>query len=203
MPCLLSALLVSPALWAGKLSFTIANNLDGGEFDSAELSVSSGGSYRRSVDVGGTFYFNEKPQQQNFNLLSLDIFSSLESVQEYNYLFAVGVRFFALTADLKPAGIRDEDFSYGTMPGIDVGYRFTTSVPTLLLLSFDYAPDIIVGGKLEDMLISNLFYEVMFTPLVITHVSYRYGKARFSPPDVPRTTEHFERSIGVGIKIRY
>ena len=56
---------------------------------------------------------------------------------------------------------------------------------------------------MEDLLISNLLYEIMFTPIVITHVSYRYGRAQFSSQDVPATTENFERSIGLGIKIRF
>lgn len=192
----------SPA-WAGKFYFTLGNNLDTDRFDSVEISLSSGGNYASSVDIGATYYFNQKVEQESFNLLSLDIFSSLEAVQESNFLFTAGVRLFVMTADLKPEQESDNDFSYGVLPGIDIGYRFPTAVPSILLLSFDYVPDIIAGGKLEDMIISNLLYEIMFTPIVIAHTSYRYGKATFAAEEVPETTEDFENSIGIGIKIRF
>ncbi len=189
--------------WAGKFYFTLGNNLETDQFDSVELSVSSGGNYANSLDLGGTYYFNQKADQDAFNLLSLDVFSSLEAVQEYNFLFAAGIRPFAMVADLKPANEGDNDFSYGILPGFDLGYRFPTTIPTVLLLSVDYVPNIIAGGNLDNMLIANLLYEIMFTPIVITHVSYRYGKASFNVEDVPETTEDFENSIGIGIKIRF
>lgn len=190
--------------WAGKFYFTLGNNIDTDEFDSVELSASSGGNYASSLDLGVTYYFNQKAEQSNFNLLSLDIFSSLESVQEYNFLFAAGIRPFIMTADLKPANEEDNNFSYGVLPGFDLGYRFPTTIPSVLLLSFDYVPNIIAGGDLANMLITNLLYEIMFTPIVITHISYRYGKASFNTAEkVPETTENFENSIGIGIKIRF
>ena len=200
---LVVVLFLSPSVWAGKLYVTIANNIERGEFDSFELSLSSGGNYATPLDIGGTYYFNKKPNQSNFNLLSLDVFSALESVQEYNFLLAAGIRFFGITADLKPANEEDNSFSYGLMPGIDIGYRFRTPIPTVLLLSVDYAPDIITGGKVDDVFISNLLYEIMFTPIVITHISYRYGKADFPQPGIFKTTQDFENSIGLGLKIRF
>ena len=191
-----------PSAWAEKISITLANSLDEGKFDSVEFSFSSGGNYATSLDIGGTYYFNQKSDRESFQLLSFDIFSSLEAIYEYNVLFAAGIRFFGVSADLTPAA-ESNNFSYGLMPGIDVGYRFSTPIPTVLLFSMDFAPDIITGGDVDGMFIANLLYEIMFTPIVIGHVSYRYGESQFPYPDIPRATKKFENSIGLGLKIRF
>ena len=60
--CLLLLFFLSPVAWAGKLYFTIADNLDSNEFDSAELSISSGGSYTTSLDLGGNLLLQSEAE---------------------------------------------------------------------------------------------------------------------------------------------
>ena len=194
---------LSSVTFAGKLYVTLANSLEEGTFDSFEISASSGGNYATSLDAGGTYYFNQKPQQDSLHLLSLDLFSSLENVQEYNVLFAAGIRLFGINVDPEPESDDDNNVGYGLMTGVDIGYRFPTTIPTVLLLSVDFSPDIITGGDIDDVFISNLLYEIMFTPIVITHISYRYGEVSFPHPDVPQATNKFENSVGFGLKIRF
>ena len=174
--------------WAGKFYLTIGDN-------SAEFSLSSGGNYASTVDLGGTYYFNGK----GYNLLSFDVFSSLDSIQEYNFLFAAGVRLFYINSK--------SGSSYGLMPGIDLGYRFETPIPTILLWTLDYGPNLLMGGAFNEIIQTAILYEIMFTPIVIGHVSYRHGTIEF---DSSRgRTPHqeyvrtFENTLGLGIKIRF
>ena len=186
--------------WAGKFYFTIGYNFDKSDFDSAEFSMSSGGNYASTVDLGGTYYFND----DDFRILSFDVFSSLDSVQEYNFLFAAGVRIFALSADLELDG-KENDVSYGLMPGLDLGYRFETPIPTILLWTLDYSPNLLVGGDLTELIQTAILYEIMFTPIVIGHISYRYGTTDYDLGDdkAPDHVRNFENTLGLGIKIRF
>ncbi len=186
--------------WAGKFYFTIGYNFDKSDFDSAEFSMSSGGNYASTVDLGGTYYFND----DDFRILSFDVFSSLDSVQEYNFLFAAGVRIFALSADLELDG-KENDVSYGLMPGLDLGYRFETPIPTILLWTLDYSPNLLVGGDLTELIQTAILYEIMFTPIVIGHISYRYGTTDYDlgTDKVPDNVLNFENTLGLGIKIRF
>lgn len=199
----LFSLLATTNAHAGKFYFTLGYNFDSSEFDSAEISVSSGGNYASSVDLGGTLYFNNK----GFQLISFDVFSSLDSVQEYSFLFAAGVRVFYAGVNYKePDGDRkiDED-SFGLMPGIDVGYRFETAIPTVLLWTFDYAPNLLTSGDLEELIQTGVLYEVMFSPVVIGTVSYRYSTTSFNKEVeyTPSAITNFENTLGLGIKIRF
>ena len=187
---------------AGKFYFTFGYGLDSNEFDFAEISLSSGGDYASTVDLGGTYYFNK----YGMRLLSFDVFSALDSVQEYNFLFAGGVRVFFLGAELNEDPDQRDQSSLGLMPGIDLGYRFETAIPTVLLWSFDYAPNLLTLNHLEDLIQTNVIYEVMFTPVVICQVSYRYGTASFDEQragPIPKEIRKFENSIGLGLKIRF
>lgn len=194
--------------WAGKFYFTLGYGLDKSEFNSAEFSLSSGGNYASTVDLGGTYYFNI----DNLKVLSFDVFSSLDSIQEYNFLFAAGVRVFLISADASIEGAdlenniignKKNDFSYGLMPGFDIGYRFETRIPTILLWSLDYGPDLIVGGNLEEIIQTAIFYEAMFTPIVIGHLSYRYGTTKYHLSETREEVGKFENTLGLGIKIRF
>ena len=194
----LALLFVSPLAHAGKFYFTLANNPERGGFNSAEFSLSGGGAYTGTVDLGGTLYLNA----ENLRYLSFDVFSSLESVQQTGFLFAAGAHIFALEAEHKGPPELERAFSYGISAGFDMGYQFPTGIPTVLLWSFDYAPDLLTGGELEELILSSILYEVKFTPIVIGHVSYRYGRGEFSE-SVPDEISQFENSIGLGIKIRF
>ncbi len=194
--------------WAGKFYFTMGYNFDKSSFDSAEISLSSGGNYASTVDLGGTYYFND----DDFRLLSFDVFSSLDSVQEYNFLFAAGVRVFALGAtpyplnsDPQKSDPKESDVSYGLMPGLDLGYRFETPIPTVLLWTLDYSPNLLTGGKLTELIQTGILYEIMFTPIVIGHVSYRYGTTDYDLGEdkAPDHVRNFENTLGLGIKIRF
>ena len=143
-------------------------------------------------------------------LLSFDVFSSLDSVQDYNFLFAAGVRVLLLSANFEQAGGEggkgSRQTAFGLMPGMDMGYRFETRVPTVLLWSLDYAPNLLTSNQLEEVLQTGLFYEIMFTPIVIGSLSYRYSTASFSrnlDASVPDSIRKFENTLGLGIKIRF
>ena len=173
--------------WAGKFYLTVGDN-------SAEFSISSGGNYASTVDLGGTYYFNGN----GYSLLSFDVFSSLDSIQEYNFLFAAGVRVFYINSKFGS--------SYGIMPGIDLGYRFETSVPTILLWTLDYGPNLLTGGSFREIIQTAILYEIMFTPIVIGHISYRHGTIDYDSSrgeDPPGYVSTFENTLGLGIKIRF
>ncbi|MCH9665680.1 MAG: hypothetical protein K0U41_07500 [Gammaproteobacteria bacterium] len=203
---LVSAMIFSSSAYAGKFYFNLGYNFDESTFSSAELSLSSGGNYASTVDLGGTYFFNSKGMQ----LLSFDVFSSLDSVQDYNFLFAAGVRVLLLSANFEQAGGEggkgSRQTAFGLMPGMDMGYRFETRVPTVLLWSLDYAPNLLTSNQLEEVLQTGLFYEIMFTPIVIGSLSYRYSTASFSrnlDASVPDSIRKFENTLGLGIKIRF
>lgn len=200
----ISALLLSSVANAGKFYFTLGYDLDGGGFDSAELSLSSGGNYASTVDLGGTYFFNNKGTQ----MISFDVFSSLDSVQESGFLFSAGVRVVGFAADFEKAeedGPNEQQSGFGIMPGLDTGYRFGTRVPTILLWSLDYAPNLLTTHMIDEIIQTGIFYEIMFTPIVIGSISYRYGTASFRDLDVkvPDRIKKFENSVSLGIKIRF
>ena len=181
---------------AGKFYFTLGTNIAQGGVDSIETSLSSGGNYASTVDLGGTFYFND----ENFRLLSFDVFSSLDGVQQSNFLFAAGMRIFLM--DVNYESVLASRLRYGIAAGLDLGYRFSTAVPSALIWSFDYAPNLLTGPDLRELIQSSILYELMFTPIVIGVVSYRYGVVDFDV-NLPARVSRFENSIGLGIKIRF
>ncbi len=196
------AIMFSSAAFAGKFYFTLGYSLDEKEFSSTEISLSSGGNHASTVDLGGTYFFNNKGIQ----LISFDVFSSLDSVQDYNFLFSAGVRVLGLSADFGKAGGDNVKHSgLALMPGLDMGYRFETRIPTILLWSLDYAPNLLTTNKIDEVLQTGIFYEVMFTPVVIGSVSYRYSTASFRDLKIktPGSIAKFENSLGFGVKIRF
>ena len=193
----LLGLVLSLPAYAGKFYLTFGTNVEQGEVDSVEASLSSGGNYASTVDLGGTLYFND----ESFRLVSFDVFSSLDAVQQSNFLFAAGVRTFLMDVMYKPEDL-DSEVRYGIAAGFDLGYRFPTAIPTALIGSFDYAPNLLTGTDLRELSLASVLYEVMFTPIVIGLVSYRYGMVDLDQK-LPSKIVRFENSIALGIKIRF
>ena len=189
-------LALSLPVQAGKFYFTLGTNVEQGDVDSIETSLSSGGNYASTVDLGGTLYFND----ENFRLLSFDVFSSLDRVQQSNFLFAAGMRIFLM--DVNYEAELASRLRYGVAAGLDLGYRFATAVPSALIWSFDYAPNLLTGPDLNELIQTSVLYELMFTPIVIGVVSYRYGTVDFDV-NLPSRVSRFENSVGLSIKIRF
>ena len=57
---LVSAIIFSSSAYAGKFYFNLGYNFDESTFSSAELSLSSGGNYASTVDLGGTYFFQQQ-----------------------------------------------------------------------------------------------------------------------------------------------
>ena len=189
---------------AGKFHFILGYNFDASELNSLEISGSTGGDYASTLELGGT-YFNTRRNDDRVDILSFDIFSSLDAVQDYNFLFAAGAKILYFRAKYQnPQGVGEgSQSSFAGAVGIDLGYRFETGIPTALIWSLDYAPDLVTTSNLDELLQTSVTYEVLFTPIVIGHLSYRYGTSSFKDVAVPDSIRNFESSLGLGVKFRF